>query len=300
MGSSRETTTQRADPYKPAKPMINQGLREAQRLYDRGGFEVQPYGGDMVAGFDPLRSQAIDMAGGVVGNNLGMASAAQDTLARAMDPNVSDGLKQNVIEGIMPSINATFSHSGMTGSDLHQQNLAKGLSSGLAQLEDNAQNRAIGAAQALPGIGNYATGQVNFLDQLGQGRQQHEQSGINADMLRHQQAQTVEMDALRNYMALTTGTGSQFGVQSATTSGGGVGPMGILGLGLQAAPLFSDRRTKEDIKRVGQMDDGTPIYTYRYKGGATYYMGVMADEVKNPKAVTTLPNGLQAVYYGEL
>lgn len=300
MGSSRETTTQRSDPYAPAQPMINQGLREARSLYNRGDFEVQPYRRQMVADFDPLRSQAVDMAGGVVGSNLDAIGASQDTLRRAMDPNVSAGLKQNVIEGLMPSINATFSHSGMTGSDLHQQNLAKGLSTGLAQLEDNAQNRAIGAAQALPGIGNYATNQVSFLDQLGQGRQQHEQSGINADMLRHQQAQTAEMDALRNYMALSTGAGGAFGVQSSTTSGGGASPLGILGLGLQAAPLFSDRRTKEDIKRVGQMDDGTPVYTYRYKGGSTYHMGVMADEVKNPKAVTTLPNGLQAVYYGEL
>ena len=300
MGSSKQTTTQTADPYKPAQPMINQGLKDAQSLYESGGFQIQPYKGDMVAGFDPLRSQAIDMAGGVVGKNLDAIGASQDALMRALDPTVSEGLKQNVIEGLMPSINSTFGHSGMTGSDLHQQNLAKGLSTGLAQLEDNAQNRAIGAAQALPGIGNYATGQLGFLDQMGQGRQQYEQNVINADILKDQQAQSAEMDALRNYLSLSTGAGSTFGVQSSTTSGGGASPLGILGLGLQAAPLFSDRRTKENIRRVGQMDDGTPVYVYTYKGGNTYHMGVMADEVKNERAVTTLPNGLQAVYYGEL
>ena len=238
MGGSSQETTHRADPYGPSRPMINQGLRDSQTLYNNGGFRIDPYQGDMVAGFDPLRQQAYDMSAGVVQNNLDAAGAATSTLTNAMNPNVSAALKQNVIEGIMPSLNATFEHSGMTGSDLHQQNLAKGLSTGLAQLEDNAQNRAISAATALPGLGSYTNSQVSFLDQLGAGRQQQQQNVINADVLQDQQAQSADMDAIRNYLSLTSGVGSQFGVQQSTQSRSGAGPLGILGLGLQAASLF--------------------------------------------------------------
>ena len=58
---------------------------------------------------------------------------------------------------------------------------------------------------------------------------------------------------------------------------------------------FSDRRLKEGIRRVGQADNGLPIYTYRFKGddsGRTH-MGFMADEVekRHPEAV-----GLAAGY----
>ncbi|WP_171232167.1 tail fiber domain-containing protein [Ruegeria sp. HKCCA4812] len=256
----------------------------------------------MVAGFDPLRTQAIQTAQESVGKNLESADVARGSLTAMLGQGALESAKQNVIEGLMPSINATFAHSGMTGSDLHQQNLTKGLSTGLAQLEDNALNRRLSAANALQGLGQFTNNQSGFLDQLGTGRQQHAQDEINADMLRDQQTKSADLDALRNYLSLTSGVGSAFGVQTATQSGGNSGLLGILGLGLQAAPLLSDRRVKEDIKRVGAMDDGTPVYTYRYKGGNTYHMGVMADEVedKHPDAVVTLPSGIQAVHYGSL
>lgn len=63
---------------------------------------------------------------------------------------------------------------------------------------------------------------------------------------------------------------------------------------------FSDRRLKEDIRRVGEADNGLPIYTYRFKGddsGQTH-MGFMADEVEDrrPEAVG-LAGGYKTVDY---
>lgn len=64
--------------------------------------------------------------------------------------------------------------------------------------------------------------------------------------------------------------------------------------------ILSDERAKEGIKRVGKTDEGTPIYTYRYKGdeSGTTHMGVMAQEVqkKNPGAVVPM-GSLLAVDY---
>lgn len=66
--------------------------------------------------------------------------------------------------------------------------------------------------------------------------------------------------------------------------------------------MLSDVRMKQDVKRVGQMDDGTPIYTYRYTNGdPRFYMGVMAQEIEqvNPGAVMEI-NGVKHVNYGAL
>lgn len=73
------------------------------------------------------------------------------------------------------------------------------------------------------------------------------------------------------------------------------GFMDILGMGLQGASLFSDRRLKTDIKRVGITDGGNTVYTYRYGGTGPYHMGVMADEV--PEARGPDINGFATVQY---
>jgi len=59
---------------------------------------------------------------------------------------------------------------------------------------------------------------------------------------------------------------------------------------------FSDRRLKEDIAQVGSLNDGTPVYRYRFKGSRAFLIGLMADEVK-PEAVSEGPLGFLQVDY---
>lgn len=309
MGTS-STTTQRNDPYGPSQPYINQGLADAGALYDAGGFRIDPYMGDLVADRDPLSNAAYNASGGVGAGGLNSANMAQGSLARAMDPNVrsqyTDQLVQNTIDRIMPGINSSFAGSGMSGSGLHAQNLASGVSSGVAGVLDNAwqqgENRALQAAGMVPGINNAAYGAVNFLDTMGRGNQQQNQAEINAAVLQDQQAQTADLNAIQDYLALTSGVGGMFGVQSSRTSGGN-GLLSALGFGMQAAPFLfpSDRRLKENIKRVGKTDDGLNVYTYNYKGNPLRHMGVMAQEVEKvkPGAVGEI-GGFKAVDYGAL
>ena len=73
---------------------------------------------------------------------------------------------------------------------------------------------------------------------------------------------------------------------------------GLFGLASAGIGLFSDRRLKTDIRRVGQTDEGTPIYTYRYVWGGPVQMGVMAQDV--PDAAVMTPSGFLAVDYGEV
>lgn len=81
--------------------------------------------------------------------------------------------------------------------------------------------------------------------------------------------------------------------QQANAMNGGL--FGLLGTGLS---LFSDRRLKQDIKRVGATESGTPIYTYRYVWGGPVMMGVMADEV--PDAASMHESGFLMVDYSEV
>lgn len=73
---------------------------------------------------------------------------------------------------------------------------------------------------------------------------------------------------------------------------------GLFGLAGTAITM-SDRRLKEDVRKVGKTDDGQNIYAYRYKGGGPLRLGLMAQEVekKKPGAVITGPDGYKGVDY---
>jgi hypothetical protein len=64
----------------------------------------------------------------------------------------------------------------------------------------------------------------------------------------------------------------------------------------------SDVRLKTDIKKVGHLQSGLPIYVYRYKGDATPRLGVMAQEARRlfPDAVKETPSGYLAVRYDKV
>jgi hypothetical protein len=68
------------------------------------------------------------------------------------------------------------------------------------------------------------------------------------------------------------------------------------------ASIFSDRRLKREIERVGEFADGLGIYAYRYALGTKRVLGVMADEVAKlrPWALGPVKAGFATVNYGAL
>lgn len=77
------------------------------------------------------------------------------------------------------------------------------------------------------------------------------------------------------------------------------GLFGLLGTGAQMARM-SDRRLKTDIRRVGKLDNGLDVFSYRYVWGGPTQIGVMAQDVErqNPDAVFTHESGFKMVDYG--
>lgn len=108
----------------------------------------------------------------------------------------------------------------------------------------------------------------------------------------------------KDYGRFATGLGSQMYGNYLDRLGGmsdrGLQAAGVLaGAGQQSeskgkdkgggiASLFSDRRLKTDIRPVGKLDNGLPVYAYRYSEDGPVQIGLMADEVEqlHPDAVT--------------
>jgi hypothetical protein len=95
--------------------------------------------------------------------------------------------------------------------------------------------------------------------------------------------------------------------QNAASSGFTGGLMSLGGT-LGAAAIMSDIRTKENIKAIGYLPNGLPVYEFEYKpefkaeAGEGKFVGVMAQEVElvQPEAVITRPDGYKMVNYGAL
>ena len=79
------------------------------------------------------------------------------------------------------------------------------------------------------------------------------------------------------------------------------GLFGLLGAGISAIP-FSDRRLKENIRRIGKTDGGAPVYYFNYIGDQEQRIGVMAQDLLEiqPEAVIADPSGFYRVNYAEV
>lgn len=68
------------------------------------------------------------------------------------------------------------------------------------------------------------------------------------------------------------------------------------------ASIFSDRRLKENIEKIGEHPDGLGIYNFSYIGEGEILQGVMADEVAllRPYALGPIVNGYATVNYEAL
>lgn len=77
------------------------------------------------------------------------------------------------------------------------------------------------------------------------------------------------------------------------------GLFGLAGTIGTAGLKYSDERLKTDVERVGTLDNGLPIYSYRYKAGGAPEIGLMAADVREhtPSAVKRMPSGFDAVDY---
>lgn len=95
---------------------------------------------------------------------------------------------------------------------------------------------------------------------------------------------------------LVTNAGQRNGGSSPSTVGSIASTVGGI------ASIFSDRRLKHSIKKIGKLADGLGVYLFSYLGSNQRHRGVMADEVARlrPWALGPKIAGYSTVNYGAL
>lgn len=171
--------------------------------------------------------------------------------------------------------------------------------------QNSALDRQLTGGNSLANIGSAqdASSRANtsLLSDLGAAQRSISQSQATAP-LSLLQAQTALLSGLplSQFVGSTT-TGNSSGTTTSNPS-----LLQAIGQGAQTAAnvamLFSDRRLKENVKRIGRRPDGLGIYEYNYIWSPERQVGVMADEVQQvkPHAVIPHPSGFLMVDYGRL
>lgn len=235
---------------------------------------------------------------------------------------------------IQSRVNGMFAGAGRDLSGANLQTLSRGITEGTAPIFANQYNQNVatqrGVMDNLYNAGNQTTGVLSGLDQTALGNRAQgvgaaaeslgaENYGSNAVLAAEAQRRGLPLSNLQNLSSLllpiagaggqSSGTSTSVGTQTmspiqqamgltSVASNFGKGVTGV-GQGMQyLGGIFSDRRLKEDIQKVGKLDNGLYVYSYRYKAGGPVHIGVMADEVEAvmPEAVGNI-GGYKTVRY---
>lgn len=145
---------------------------------------------------------------------------------------------------------------------------------------------------------------INVINALRTGSQVQNPSFANTP----NQAQTAGPDILG---ATQAGYNAQLAATNAANASKGGFMSGLMGLGGAAlmsptGTFTSDINAKENITKIGSLDNGLNLYSYNYKDGYDLpegrQIGVIAQEVEAvmPEAVVEMPNGFKGVNYAML
>lgn len=220
---------------------------------------------------------------------------------------IAEGLVERGLAQQATDLGATLrSNAFKDGLTLASSNANANNASSLGALSSLASS-GLGAASAGIGANSQSINDKNNLlgiaEGAGSGLQSSNQAYLDNLLKQYQSGVSSPYDALNGLMGIigTNNWGSQSSGNSTTeTDPGFFGTIaGLLGTGTNAAKLFSDRRIKEDIVRVGSLDNGLPVYTFRYRGLPHVHMGLMAQDVEKskPEAVDEW-HGIKMVDYG--
>lgn len=238
-------------------------------------------------------------------------------------------LTENLNQSVIPNLRAQFEGAGRTGSGADFNTTMRAVTdfdrttadatSKMAFDQLNANlNRQIQAAGLAPTIAAEDYTDIMARLKAGMAQEGYDQQAIDEAVMRHDYDQTGRADWLARLSqmiqsmypgGMTTGSsnssGSSYGVTPSTGSGasGWIGT-GLAGLGTLAKfmpflPGISDARAKDIFGRVGETNEGLPLYLYTYKGDSDPRIGPVAQEVAefHPEAVSRHPSGYLQIDY---
>ena len=272
-----------------------------QKLF---GSDSSPQVGMLGQGYDTLRA------------NLGNTASGAD-LNPYSTPGFGDAL-DTMTKNITSATKGVYAGSGRepSGAGSFGKSLGLGLTQGLApviqsQYNTNKNNQMNAAGTLFNAAGSTASGTTaaqqasfqNILQGLGGAGMLPSiyTSPATAQLGAANQTYGQGYQNLQQLLTPALGLGAlgtqQQGTSTQTPANNQL--MNIIGGGSAALGLlFSDERLKENIEKVGMLDDGQNVYKYNYKGDGTPQLGLIAQEVLEhvPEAVHDV-GGLLAVDY---
>lgn len=231
---------------------------------------------------------------------------------------------------VLPEIGERMSQNAALMTENERQRALQAQQTGLGiygQLGQGATQAQLAGAGLFPTLAQAGTYPGQVQEQYGNWLQGNAETALQSDIDRWNYGQNLPNQNLQNYAGLVGGFGGLGGSSSSTQAarlssgqrwgnaatgaaggalagaqlGGSLGPWGAVLGGVLGAGYgyFSDRRVKRDIKFIGVMPNGLPVYAFRYVGDDTPQIGHMADEVREkfPDLVTRGFDGLDRVDY---
>lgn len=313
--SSNTTTTTRTELAAEQKPYVTDVLTQAQGLSKT---PISYFPGQTYANPAAETNLALDAQAGraIMGSPVTGAMNQQltDTLSgnylSAGNPYFGNVANQ-IGNQVQNQMDSRFNTGGRLNSGAHQAATASALSDKIGQLAyqnyGDERTKQIQSMLFAPQAAQNDYFDIAKLAEVGGLREDQSQQAINDQMARYNFTQQEPWQRLMQYGSLAYG-GNLGNSSTATTTGpkrsagadmlGGLSSMA--GAGMMAYNMFSDRRVKEDVRQVGLLNNGLPVYAYRYKWGGPEQIGVMAQDVEkvHPEAVSEIA-GVKTVNYGQ-
>lgn len=285
-----------------------------------------PYLGAMLQQSDDAVTKAANQRFAAAGMGAGLSTPYMDVLTH----NLTDSENQLRYQDYDNQLNRMTQVGVQSDASYNvAQDRSLSAASDLGNLYNQTQQQQLAAAQALGNQTNAdnqtalgaANGSVASIMQalgLTGGLTDAQYAGVAPALNALQAAASIPYTGVNNYANLVNGLTGKYGDQttnSTETTSGNAGQM-LSGLAGSALSSFvgssnfgnllgikpSDVRLKRDIRPIGTMDDGLPVYAYCYIWDDTPQIGVMAQEVAaiRPWALGPIMGGYMTVDYGAL
>jgi hypothetical protein len=233
-GSSRQiTSSSGATPF--AKPFIEYGMTEAQKLYESAAPQYYPE--STVVGFSPETEMALTGIRQQAVTGSPFIPAAQNVVMQNLMG--TNPLQSAAMRPVLEATQANLAQAGRYGSGYGQAAIAQAL----APMAYQAQQAAI---QQAPMAREFGMADLQTLAQVGAAREALSQAELEADIQRFQFEQDRPAQKLADYMTFVTG---------------GSGALG----GQQIQPVYRDKATgflsgALGGARTAQMAGVNPMY----------------------------------------
>jgi hypothetical protein len=260
------------------------------------------FGGTRQGIAEGLAAQGLNRTIGDISANMGNQAYGQGLQAMTQGLGIQQQAANATLQGILGA--GGLQQSGTLGAaGLQQDALGRLIQGNLGgqqaanQFLGTQQQGLTGAQGVLGQTGNIMQQGLlpaQLTEAVGTQQQAMEQARLTEQVQRFVNQQMMPFAIAQDVAAMAFGMP---GGTTKTTATGGGNPMGGLQTGIGAisalAPMLakSDRKLKENVRKVGKLYDGLCVYVFKLKDECMERVGLMADEVIKKYPLAVIDNG---------